>query len=106
MKELFEKTYFGNTVEHWATALGVALVIIGFVGQVVVWAIVVLLALANLGIDITALLAGLGIGGVAVALAVQNVLGDLLASLSIALDKPFVIGDAICVDTFTGTVEH
>lgn len=77
----------------------------GFVGKVVLWAVILLLALDNLGVDVTALVAGLGIGGVAVALALQNILGDLLASLSIVLDKPFVIGDTIQVDTFVGTVE-
>ncbi|HPK54642.1 MAG TPA: mechanosensitive ion channel family protein, partial [Smithellaceae bacterium] len=65
-----------------------------------------LLVLDNLGVNITGLVAGLGIGGIAVALAVQNILGDLLASLSIVLDKPFVIGDSIVVDSFSGTVEH
>ena len=73
--------------------------------NVVVWAIVVLLVLENLGIDISALVAGLGIGGIAVALAVQSVLGDLLASVSILLDKPFVIGDYLAVDDLGGTVE-
>jgi small-conductance mechanosensitive channel len=82
-----------------------SLVIIGFVGQILVWALTLLLTLDNLGVNITALLAGLGVGGVAVALAVQNVLGDLLASISIALDKPFVVGDSITIDTFSGTVE-
>jgi small-conductance mechanosensitive channel len=48
----------------------------------------------------------LGVGGVAVALALQNVLGDLFASLSIALDKPFVVGDNLTIDTFVGKVEH
>jgi len=57
-------------------------------------------------VNITGLLAGLGIGGIAVALAVQNILGDLLASLSIVLDKPFVIGDMIVVDKLMGTIEH
>jgi hypothetical protein len=52
------------------------------------------------------LLAGLGVGGVAVALALQNILGDLFASLSIALDKPFVVGDTLTIDAFTGTVER
>lgn len=80
--------------------------VLRFVLKVVLWSVLLLLALDNLGVDVTALIAGLGIGGVAVALALQNVLGDLLASLSIALDKPFVIGDAITVDTLTGTVEH
>lgn len=76
------------------------------VGLVLVWAVAVLMVLDNLGVNIGALIAGLGIGGIAVALAVQNVLGDLLASLSIALDRPFVPGDLVTIDTFTGTVEH
>jgi small-conductance mechanosensitive channel len=77
----------------------------GFVGKIVLWSLILLLALDNLGVDITALIAGLGVGGIAVALALQNILGDLLASLSIILDKPFVIGDTIQVDDVTGTVE-
>ena len=80
--------------------------IINFVARMLIWSLLVLVALDNLGINITALLAGLGVGGVAVALALQNVLGDLFASLSIALDKPFVVGDNLVIDTFTGTVEH
>jgi small-conductance mechanosensitive channel len=76
-----------------------------FLGKVVLWMVIVLVALDNLGVNVTALIAGLGVGGVAVALALQNILGDLLASLSIVLDKPFVIGDSIQVDTFNGTVE-
>lgn len=80
--------------------------VISFIGRTLIWAMVLLLTLDNLGIDITALLAGLGIGGIAVALAVQNVLGDLLASLSIALDKPFVVGDFLIVGEFLGNVEY
>ncbi len=80
--------------------------IIHFVAGMLIWSLVVLVALENLGVNITALLAGLGVGGVAVALALQNVLGDLFASLSIALDKPFVVGDLLTIDTFTGTVER
>jgi len=80
--------------------------IINFVARLVVWSLLILVALDNLGVNITALLAGLGVGGVAVALALQNVLGDLFASLSIALDKPFVVGDSLGVDTFSGNVEH
>ena len=71
-----------------------------------IWIVAVMSAIANLGFDITALIAGLGIGGVAVALAVQNILGDLFASLSIVLDKPFVVGDFIIVGSEMGTVEH
>jgi len=85
-----------------ATTIG-ALV---FIGRVTVWALVLVVALDNLGVDITALVTGLGIGGIAVALAVQNVLGDLLASLSIVLDKPFVVGDFLAVDDLLGSVEY
>jgi small-conductance mechanosensitive channel len=67
---------------------------------------VLLLALDNLGINITAFVAGLGIGGIAVALATQKILGDIFASLSIVLDKPFVLGDFIVVQDHMGTVEH
>ncbi len=85
-----------------ATALGA----LGILVRAVIWVLFALLILQNLGIQITALVTGLGIGGIAVALAVQNVLGDLLASLSIVLDKPFVIGDLITVGELSGTVEH
>lgn len=67
---------------------------------------IVLLGLSNIGVDIGALLAGLGVGGIAVALAAQNILGDLLASLSIVLDKPFVIGDFIVTGDEQGRIEH
>lgn len=71
-----------------------------------VWSIVALVALDNVGIDVTALIAGLGIGGLAVGLALQSVLGDVFASLAIVLDRPFAIGDFLVVDDVTGTVEH
>ena len=78
----------------------------GILGKLLLWTVLALLALDNLGIKITSLIAGLGIGGIAVALALQNVLGDLFASLSIVLDKPFVIGDFIILDDLLGTVER
>ena len=80
--------------------------IVSFVARMLIWSLLILVVLDNLGVNITALLAGLGVGGVAVALALQNVLGDLFASLSIALDKPFVIGDSLTIDSFVGKVEH
>ncbi len=79
---------------------------IGFMAKIVLWVVTLLVALDNLGVNITALVAGLGIGGIAVALAAQNILGDLFASLSIVIDKPFVLGDTIFVGEFVGTVEH
>ena len=71
-----------------------------------IWIVAALSAIANLGFDITALITGLGIGGVAIALATQNILGDIFASLSIVIDKPFVVGDFIIVDDAMGTVEN
>jgi small-conductance mechanosensitive channel len=82
------------------------LVVLGFVGRIALWSVVLLMILDNLGVNITALVASLGIGGIAVALAVQNILGDIFASLSIALDRPFAIGDFIVVGDVLGTVEY
>lgn len=67
---------------------------------------IVLVAMENLGIKVTPLLTGLGIGGIAIALAVQNILGDVFASLTIVLDRPFQIGDFIVVGDKMGTVER
>ena len=83
-----------------------SLVVLGYLGKLLLWSIVVLVALDNLGVNITALVAGLGVGGIVVALAVQSLLADVLASLSIVFDKPFVIGDFIVVEDFLGTVEY
>ena len=84
----------------WAIrALGVA-------ARVIVWALVFVAVLDNLGFDVTALITGLGVGGIAIALAVQTVLGDALAAMAIVFDKPFVVGDFIVVDNFAGTVEE
>lgn len=80
--------------------------IIKFLVRTALWAVIAIFLLGNWGFDITALVAGLGIGGIAIALAVQNVLGDLFASLSIVVDKPFSIGDMIIVDEYKGFVEH
>lgn len=104
-------------IDHWigrsgrpkgseAPAGPVMVSVLGFVARLALWSLAILLALDNFGIDITALVAGLGIGGVAVALAAQNVLGDLFASIAIAMDKPFTIGEYITVGDLSGTVEH
>jgi small-conductance mechanosensitive channel len=79
--------------------------VIVLLARVALWSSAFLLALANVGVDVSALVTGLGIGGVAVALAVQSILGDLFASLSIAIDQPFEAGDMIQVDAMTGRVE-
>jgi small-conductance mechanosensitive channel len=78
---------------------------LGVVARVAVWLILGLVALSKLGVEIKPLLTGLGIGGLAVALAVQNILGDLFAAIAIVTDKPFVVGDSISVDNYRGKVE-
>jgi len=88
------------------TLLKSSMEVILFGAGIVIWGVAALLALDNLGVEIKPLLAGLGIGGIALALAVQTVLADLLASLSIALDKPFGLGDFLTVDDCQGSVEH
>lgn len=79
---------------------------LGALARLIIWIALGLVALSNLGIQIRPLLTGLGIGGLAIALAVQNILGDLFAAISIVVDKPFVIGDSISVDNYRGKVEH
>jgi small-conductance mechanosensitive channel len=80
--------------------------IVTFLSRLIIWSIALVLILDNLGVNITALVAGLGVGGIAIGLAVQNILGDLFGSLSIVLDKPFVVGDFIVIESFQGTVER
>lgn len=83
-----------------------ALSVLSFLARVVLWSVLLLMVLDNLGFDVNTLVAGLGIGGIAVGLALQNILGDLFASLTIVLDKPFQVGHFIIIDEFSGTVEH
>ena len=74
--------------------------------RLAVWIILGVAALSGMDIEIRPLLTGLGIGGLAVALAVQNILGDLFAAIAIVVDKPFVVGDSISVENYRGKVEH
>ncbi len=78
---------------------------LGNIGKAIVWIFAVLFVLSVFGIDITALVAGMGIGGIAVAFALQSILSDLFSSFSIFLDKPFTEGDFIIVGDKWGTVE-
>ena len=86
------------------TATGLAAM--SFLARLLLWSLLLLLLLDNLGFNVSTLLAGLGVGGIAVGLALQNILGDLFSSLSIVLDKPFQIGHFIVIDGFSGTVEN
>lgn len=86
-----------------ATAMNAA----GIIGKVLLWSVLLLTALDNVpNVEINTLIASLGVGSIAVALAVQNILGDLFAALSIAFDKPFEIGDFISSGDYSGSVEH
>jgi small-conductance mechanosensitive channel len=99
---LIDRRRISSTDQSHTTSLA----IVQFVARLTIWTLVLLVALDNLGVNITALVTGLGITGIAVALAVQTILGDLLASLSIAFDKPFTVGDVLTVDQITGRVEQ
>ena len=79
---------------------------LSLIARLIVWALALILILDNLGFDVTGLIAGLGIGGLAIGLAVQSILQDIIASFSIQIDKPFVEGDFIEIDGKMGTVEH
>ncbi|NJD59622.1 MAG: mechanosensitive ion channel protein MscS [Anaerolineales bacterium] len=75
--------------------------------KITIWTIVILLVLENIpGVHVTTLIASLGVAGIALGLALNKVLGDLFASLTISIDEPFVEGDAISVGEFSGVVEH
>jgi small-conductance mechanosensitive channel len=93
--------------EALADRAGVATIqALGVGALALVWIMLFLTALGTYGVNVTALVTGLGIGGIAIALAVQSLLGDLLAAIAIVFDKPFDVGDAIFVDGQVGIVEH
>ncbi|MCY2961079.1 MAG: mechanosensitive ion channel family protein [Planctomycetota bacterium] len=93
----------GRGPDDAASTMGVT--VLGFIGSLVLWTLILLQGLDSIGVPVTSLIASLGVGGIAVALAAQNVLGDLFASIAILLDKPFVVGDGIQVGDFNGSVE-
>lgn len=83
-----------------------AIHLLGSIAKGILWVIGVLLVLSNLGVNITSLVAGIGIGGIAIALALQNILSDLFSSFSIYFDKPFKVGDFIVSGEHMGVVKH
>src|SRR5205823_13025761 len=89
-----------------ASAVGNAMALIRLLVTFSVFAIAIILMLENLGVNVTALVAGLGIGGIAIGLAAQGIFSDLFAALSILFDKPFKRGDTLKYDSSTGTVER
>ena len=101
-----------KSIEHYSSqessssSTRTTLSAINFIARLILFSLLILFALDNLGINITTLVAGLGVTSIAVALAVQNILGDLFSSLSIVIDKPFEIGDFIVIGDYSGTVEN
>lgn len=83
-----------------------AISLVKIVTSIVLWVIGLLFLFSNLGINVTSLIAGFGISGIAIALAVQNILRDLLSSFAIFFDKPFVVGDYIKVGMDEGVVKQ
>ncbi len=102
----WSERYRARASEHDAAAATATAFALRFMGSLALWVVLVLLGLENAGVEITTLVAGLGIGGIAIALAAQSVLGDFFASLAIVLDRPFVVGDFIAVEGMRGTVER
>jgi small-conductance mechanosensitive channel len=92
--------------ERGSSALASAMAIIRVLVSVALFALAIILILDNLGVNVTALVAGLGIGGIAIGLAAQGIFSDLFAALAILFDKPFKKGDTIRYDQSTGTVER
>jgi small-conductance mechanosensitive channel len=97
------RRYFARAQESGSSTTVEAL---SYAARLILWVLIILVGLESFGIHVTALVAGLGIGGIAIALAVQNILGDVFAALSILFDKPFVVGDLIEVGEYAGTVMH
>jgi len=97
-----DKDVYGNVDPNLANASN----LITLISRIVLWSLGILFVLSNLGIEVTSLLAGLGIGGIAIAFALQGILSDLFASFSIYFDKPFRIGDFIVIGNDSGIVER
>lgn len=92
------KHYAGEALSN---AMGIIRILVSFA----VFAIALIVVLDNLGVNVTGLIAGLGVGGIAIGLAAQGIFGDLFAAIAIILDRPFKRGDTISYDQTTGTVE-
>ena len=115
---LIQAGFWGNaSIEQWLTkglkslhksdvAAKTSAAVIKVFAILAVWAIVISLVMANLGFNIGAIVAGLGVGGIAIAFALQKILGDVFNSVAILMDRPFEVGDFIVVGDFLGSVER
>ena len=107
---VFAREIILGVIEHRASGtdhsgLASAIGIIRLLVTIVLFAVAAVLILGNLGVNVTGLIAGLGVGGIAIGLAAQGIFADLFAALAILFDRPFRKGDSIKVDTLSGTVE-
>ncbi|MDB5705477.1 MAG: MscS Mechanosensitive ion channel [Sphingomonas bacterium] len=94
-------------VEHSGRGLASALGVIRLLVSISVFAVALVVVLGNLGVNVSGLIAGLGVGGIAIGLAAQGIFADLFAALAILFDRPFRVGDSISYDggSGSGTVE-
>ncbi len=102
---LYAERYVRKNMQRDPTAL-TAIHIFTLIWKIVAFSIIILIMLDQMGFNITTLLAGLGVGGIAVAFALQNILSDIFGSLAIIFDKPFKVGDIIKFNDFTARVEQ
>lgn len=103
--EIFVDHFIAKREKESGSGNAAAMHLASVIVKTIVWIFALLTALSNLGINVTSLVAGLGIGGIAIALAAQNILGDLFSSFAIYLDRPFVVGETIKIGELVGTVE-
>lgn len=100
VNKLTNHDYGEGKPELKSSVNGIAIIL-----KILLWIVAILLILSNWGFNVTSLVAGLGVGGIAIAFALQNILGDIFSSFSIYIDKPFQIGDFVTTGTDSGTVE-
>jgi len=108
---IWSESILNVALQRWAASnedarTGTAAAATRFLGRLAIWSILTLVVLSNLGVEITTVVAGLGVGGVAAALAVQSILSDMFAGLSMYFDRPFDIGDFIIVGDVMGSVRQ
>ncbi|MAF13737.1 MAG: mechanosensitive ion channel protein MscS [Parcubacteria group bacterium] len=104
--DYFASKYLAQTVGKGGAGQSKAMVqALNIIVKMILWLLGLTLLLANLGVNVTSIIASLGIGGLAIALALQNILSDIFSSFSIYIDKPFKIGDFIVIGDHSGTVE-
>ena len=101
----YSAEYFLKSQMENNPGVRMAMPVVTGIVKTIIWAIILILVLSNFGVDVTALVAGLGIGGIAFAFAFQKILADLFSAFVLFFDKPFVVGDYVVTQNFSGTIE-